>query len=164
MGMSTWYNMKYGKTLYALDASSTLTVNSPVWLLGVCYHRRMRQTLHSVNQEQSVREVESGTSAFYDDINSRLWFTYGKNFEEFKGTRINSDCGWGCMIRCGQMLLANALIQLKLGRHWIWSEPTRSIYMAEDLCDELVHRKIIQIFGDYNNEEICPLSIHSMMK
>ena len=48
--MSTWYNMKYGKTLYALDASSTLTVNSPVWLLGVCYHRRMRQTLHSVNQ------------------------------------------------------------------------------------------------------------------
>ena len=63
-------------------------------------------------QEQSVREVESGTSAFYDDINSRLWFTYRKNFEEFKGTRINSDCGWGCMIRCGQMLLANALIQL----------------------------------------------------
>lgn len=36
--------------------------------------------------------------------------------------------------------------------------------MAEDLCDELVHRKIIQIFGDYNNEENCPLSIHSMMK
>ena len=63
-------------------------------------------------QEQSVKEVESGTSAFYDDINSRLWFTYRKNFEEFKGTRINSDCGWGCMIRCGQMLLANALIQL----------------------------------------------------
>ena len=48
--MSTWYNMKYGKTLYSLDASSSLTVNSPVWLLGVCYHRRMRQTLHSVNQ------------------------------------------------------------------------------------------------------------------
>ena len=48
--LSTWYTMKYGKTLFSLDSSPVFTVNSPVWLLGVCYHRRMRQTLHSVNQ------------------------------------------------------------------------------------------------------------------
>ena len=114
-------------------------------------------------QEQSVREVDSGTSAFYDDINSKLWFTYRKNFEVFRGTRMSSDCGWGCMIRSGQMLLANALIHLKLGRHWNWSGPTRSIYIAEDLCDELVHRKIVQMFGDFNNEDVCPLSIQNMM-
>ena len=85
------------------------------YILDPCIQEFFYKKLHNFSttfQEQSVREVESGTSAFYDDINSRLWFTYRKNFEEFKGTRINSDCGWGCMIRCGQMLLANALIQL----------------------------------------------------
>ena len=48
--LSTWYNMKYGKALFSLDSNSYFNVNSPVWLLGVCYHRRMRQTLRTVNQ------------------------------------------------------------------------------------------------------------------
>lgn len=32
--LSTWYNMKYGKTMFSLDSSTTINTHSPVWLLG----------------------------------------------------------------------------------------------------------------------------------
>ena len=49
--LSTWYNMKYGKTMFSIESSTLLTsVQSPVWLLGQCYHRRMRQRIHYAEQ------------------------------------------------------------------------------------------------------------------
>ena len=112
-------------------------------------------------QAASIREVESGITAFYQDFGSKLWMTYRKNYEEFKNTKINTDCGWGCMIRSGQMLVANAILQLKLGRQWRWFDPSKFPNMAVDAGDELMHKKIIRLFGD-NLES--PLSIHNFME
>ena len=71
---------------------------------------------------------------FLDDCESRLWFTYRSNFTPIKKSSdasmtlsvrlrslgdqggFTSDTGWGCMIRSGQSLLANALVILRLGR------------------------------------------------
>ena len=78
-------------------------------------------------------EVESGIKAFYEDFSSKIWLTYRKNFKEFKGTQITTDCGWGCMIRSGQMLVANTLVQLKLSRHWRKFDPEKSVHLAEDI-------------------------------
>ena len=77
---------------------------------------------------------------FLDDFESRVWMTYRSNFtpiprghEAASDTGLSwsvrlrslteregfsSDSGWGCMIRSGQSLLANALIMLHLGREW----------------------------------------------
>lgn len=76
---------------------------------------------------------------FLDDFESRIWFTYRSSFPVIKKSTnskssnsialstllrsqiadqggFTSDTGWGCMIRSGQSLLANALIMLRLGR------------------------------------------------
>uniref|UniRef100_A0A8C2D7Y8 Cysteine protease n=1 Tax=Cyprinus carpio TaxID=7962 RepID=A0A8C2D7Y8_CYPCA len=59
------------------------------------------------------------------DVASRLWLTYRKNFQPIGGTGPTSDTGWGCMLRCGQMILGQALICRHLGRDWTWSPGQR---------------------------------------
>lgn len=78
-------------------------------------------------------------SEFLDDFESRIWMTYRSNFPNIRRSEdpnasasmtfavrlrsqlvdqggFTSDTGWGCMIRSGQSLLANALVTLRLGR------------------------------------------------
>jgi cysteine protease ATG4 len=78
--------------------------------------------------------------AFLDDFESRIWMTYRNAFDPIpKSTDpkasthlslamrlrtslgdqnggFSSDTGWGCMIRSGQSLLANAISVVRLGR------------------------------------------------
>lgn len=76
--------------------------------------------------------------AFLDDFESRIWMTYRSGFEPISKSTdpkasaalsfamrlktladqggFASDTGWGCMIRSGQSLLANALAISELGR------------------------------------------------
>lgn len=52
-----------------------------------------------------------------NDIRSRLWFTYRRGFAPIGDEKgPTTDTGWGCMHRCGQMLVGQALMQLHLGR------------------------------------------------
>ena len=91
-------------------------------------------------------EEEGGwPSEFLDDFESRIWFTYRSGFDAIKKSSdpkasasmslsvrlrsqldqggFTSDTGWGCMIRSGQSLLANALLMLRFGRgmETLWS-------------------------------------------
>lgn len=77
--------------------------------------------------------------AFLDDFESRIWMTYRTGFELIPRSTdpraaaslsfamrlktsfgdqagFTSDTGWGCMIRSGQSLLANAILIARLGR------------------------------------------------
>lgn len=55
-----------------------------------------------------------GMPQFNKDFSKLLWMTYRKGFaplliEKNKVAKLTSDAGWGCVIRCTQMLLANTL-------------------------------------------------------
>lgn len=91
-------------------------------------------------REDSRDDGEGGwPTAFLDDFESKIWLTYRSGFPaiprsqdpkavasmslsvRLRSTLVDqggftSDTGWGCMIRSGQSLLANALLVLRLGR------------------------------------------------
>lgn len=63
--------------------------------------------------------------------------------------QLRTDKGWGCMLRCGQMVLAQALVHLHLGRDWLWTRETR----------DPTYLKIIEKFEDNRKS---PYSLHQI--
>ena len=49
------------------------------------------------------------------DVTSRIWLTYRRNFPQIGESGFTTDKGWGCMLRCGQMILAEAMLRHHLG-------------------------------------------------
>lgn len=109
---------------------------------------------------------------FVEDFESRFWMTYRSDFETIpkstdpKATSalslpmriktqlsdqagFSSDSGWGCMIRSGQSLLANAVAALRLGRDWRRGQMTDQ------------ERQIVNLFAD---DQRAPYSIHSFVR
>uniref|UniRef100_A0A3P8TZY3 Cysteine protease n=1 Tax=Amphiprion percula TaxID=161767 RepID=A0A3P8TZY3_AMPPE len=73
--------------------------SEPVWILGKQYN--------ALTEKDDI----------LSDVTSRLWFTYRKTSHQLvRGTGPTSDTGWGCMLRCGQMILGEALVCRHLGR------------------------------------------------
>lgn len=84
-------------------ASKDLCTNDEVWILGRKYFSQ--SDFHLLKRE----------------IRSRLWFSYRKDFPAIGDSGMTSDRGWGCMLRCGQMVVAESLQRLLLGRDFRWS-------------------------------------------
>lgn len=166
--LSMWNNMKYGMKL-----KTNFSKESPVWLLGKCYHRKVEDpeeaelgtdiaafTSQPNIAHQHVNE-EEGLEGFKQDFITRIWLTYRREFPVLNGSTYSSDCGWGCMLRSGQMLLAQALVCHFLGRNWRWS-PETIMTNSQGFIQEINHRRILKWFGDKPSIN-SPLSIHSLV-
>ncbi|EDW80904.2 uncharacterized protein Dwil_GK11310 [Drosophila willistoni] len=110
--------------------------------------------------ENQVGETpwEEGIEGFRRDFYSRLWMTYRREFPIMNGSNYTSDCGWGCMLRSGQMLLAQGLIVHFLGRSWRYDAESQLHSTYEDN----MHKKIIKWFGDSSSKS-SPFSIHALV-
>ena len=143
------------------------------------------------NTAKGEGEGDSWPAPFLDDFESKIWLTYRSHFPAIPmspdpkasstmsfSTRLRSqfdqggfttDTGWGCMIRSGQCLLANALLLLRFGRGELMPENNR-IPRSACLSSSLAwrrgdrseeERKIISYFAD---DPRAPFSIHKFVE
>ncbi|KAH7727290.1 CRE-ATG-4.2 protein [Aphelenchoides avenae] len=131
-----WNRFAYGK--WRRTDSKFTTDEHAIWLLGRTYR-----------PQESDGDQEFICPEFEEDFVSRIWLSYREDFECIEGSKATTDCGWGCMLRSAQMMLAHALVLLHFGRDWRLKNRWKS-----ELSD------IIRIFEDRRGS---PLGIHALM-
>nr|XP_046271391.1 cysteine protease ATG4D-like [Scatophagus argus] len=100
--VSAWNSVKYG---WSLKQKSKFSNSSPVIMLGQTYELK----------DQGQRE------RFLQSFASLLWLTYRRGFPQLPGGCLTTDSGWGCVLRTGQMLLAQGLLLHLMPSGWTWS-------------------------------------------
>ncbi|MBN3316146.1 ATG4C protease, partial [Atractosteus spatula] len=145
--MSAWHNVKYS---WILKTKTCFSRNSPVFVLGKCYHfkaEEMESSLEGCSSEASESEhVTGNVEAFRKDFTSRVWLTYREEFPAISGTNMSSDCGWGCTLRAGQMMLAQALVLHFLGRDWTWPDALKIEGLDTETWTANAARKLVASF------------------
>ncbi|KAJ0058022.1 hypothetical protein NL108_007247, partial [Boleophthalmus pectinirostris] len=159
---------------WSLKQKSKFKKSSPVIMLGKTY-----ELTHPGDREH-----------FRCSFLSLLWFTYRRGFPPLPGCGLSTDSGWGCMLRTGQMLLAQGIVLHKLPPDWSWTPSLHSVKDDMDLQDghpsvgsdqrhrnsklgrqlslgslldrpmEVTHRRVVSWFADLLS---APFGIHTLV-
>ncbi|GAA6009833.1 cysteine protease ATG4 [Rhodotorula paludigena] len=70
---------------------------------------------------------------------------------------LSSDAGWGCMLRTGQSLLANALTKVHLGRDW--RRPLAPAATTSAVPSAATYARLLSLFLD-DPSPVSPFSVH----
>ncbi|XP_072430136.1 cysteine protease ATG4C [Chiloscyllium punctatum] len=132
--MSAWHNMKYS---WVVRTKTNFSRDTPVFLLGKCYHFKSEGMVESASgfrdAATSTEMVLCNVNQFRKDFITRIWLTYRREFPQLKGCTLTTDCGWGCTLRSGQMLLAQSLLLHFLGRDWLWPDALQMVTLETEL-------------------------------
>ncbi|RKP22284.1 peptidase C54, partial [Syncephalis pseudoplumigaleata] len=91
------------------------------------------------------------------DFYSRIWCTYRSEFERIGETHYTSDAGWGCMLRTGQSLFAQALLFHHIGRGrlaWTGTRSTRIISWFYDHPEAPFSLHRIALLGEQHGKRV----------
>ena len=91
-----------------------------------------------------------------------IYFSYRKNFAPIKNGAVkkySSDSGWGCMIRCSQMMMARAVYKYFRGKKWSLADALmKSVELFMDNpfdcgnMPEIFDKIIVKFFNDLTSE------------
>lgn len=131
---------------WSIKLRTSFNPEIPIWLLGLRYQSIAGS---DVSRNQVLEK-------FRQDFSSRIWLTYRRDFKRLPGSMLTSDRGWGCMLRTGQMMLAQAFLTHYLGREWRWNR-------TQSDKSGMIHRMIIKWFADDLTSD-CPFSVHQLIR
>ncbi|KAJ1836389.1 Cysteine protease atg4 [Coemansia sp. RSA 2711] len=108
-----WYVMALDSIASLLDGRFLQQPPKDLWLLGRHY-------------DIEVQPGEQGWAGGYppdviDDFGRLIWCTYRSQYPAIAQSDFTTDAGWGCMLRAGQTLMAQALQLHHFGRDWGFS-------------------------------------------
>lgn len=102
--------------------------------------------LGNLYKKASDEDLEQSNHRLNRSIDSILWFSYRYGFNyNIPNSKLDSDVGWGCMIRCGQMLLAATIMNRTTG------------------ASEGYKRTVIGLFQE-NCDPKAPYGIHNLVQ
>ena len=126
--------------------------------------KEMRPSTWSLYGKLYDTSNEEGERNFFADFRSHIWITYRCNFLALVPSPptfpLTSDGGWGCMIRSGQMMLAEVLLRRQLGRGWRLDKPVRD---SRNRSYSIAHKDVLTQFIDVPNVK-CNFSIHRIVQ
>jgi cysteine protease ATG4 len=160
MGLQGAWKETLWKTYYSVRSKVTsksieIDHSTQAWLLGSCYD--VVDSLDG-NIEKGKRNVDSTPPhvlSFLTHVYSVIWMTYRVRFQPLPQTTMTTDCGWGCMIRSGQMILANAINIHLLSKDWRLKESSKEHLRA--------HRKVLSWFRE-GSDGRTPFSLHKLIE
>lgn len=111
------------------------------------YIHLLGKTYHPVHNYHDRKKFER----------SLFWFTYRCDFPQIAPYGIDTDAGWGCMLRSAQMLLGHTLRIHFKSRNWM---PPVSV--DDERQDDFV-RKLLTWFADFPSKTESVYSLQNMV-